>query len=43
MIVPQPQAAGDAAPDGSEVPNHALSDRLQGLEAVGPMRGMDAN
>src|SRR4051794_24183070 len=43
MIVTQLQSTRHPGRDGSEAPMHALPDRLQGLEAIGRPRCMNAN
>ena len=43
MVVPEHEAGGHVLADGAEVPAHTLADRLQGLEAVGALVGVDAD
>src|SRR5512133_2610328 len=43
VVVPEHEAGGHILADGAEVPAHALADRLQGLEAVGALVGVDAD
>jgi hypothetical protein len=43
MIVTQLQSTRHPGRDGSEAPMHTLAHRLQGLEAIGRPRCMNAN
>ena len=43
VVVPEHEAGGHVLADGAEVPAHTLADRLQGLEAVGALVGVDAD
>src|SRR5512144_1108287 len=43
VVVPEHEAGGHVLADGPEVPAHTLADRLQGLEAVGALVGVDAD
>lgn len=42
MVVAELEAGGHALADDAEVLSHALAHRLQGLEAVGALVGMNA-
>src|SRR5512132_474458 len=43
MVMPEFEPDSDVLADGAEVLAHALPDRLQGLEAVGALVGVDAD
>src|SRR5919205_1687075 len=43
VVVADREAAGEVLREAAEVPPHALAERLQGLEAVGAVAGMDAD
>src|SRR5512144_1326935 len=43
VVVPEHEAGGHVLADGAEVSAHTLADRLEGLETVGALVGVDAD